>query len=109
LKTWLRLGDGGQRFAPLVGEGAGLYSPLTNALPPIPLLQPDLQPLNKPRSAQASWDYFYATNRLLDSRQKAVDQRRAEALGRVLPLADRHNAVKVNLLLFFITLTPRVE
>ena len=44
---------------------------------------------------QDSWDYFYATNRLLDSRQKAVDQRRAEALGRVLPLSGRHDAVKV--------------
>ena len=44
---------------------------------------------------QAAWDYFYATNRLLDARQRGIDRRRAEALTKVLPPTDRSDGVKV--------------
>jgi hypothetical protein len=46
--------------------------------------------------AQAHWDYFYQTNRVLDGKQQVLDAKRAEALRRFLPRRDSSAAVKID-------------
>ncbi|EKX42613.1 hypothetical protein GUITHDRAFT_111297 [Guillardia theta CCMP2712] len=46
--------------------------------------------------AQAGWDYFYETNRLLDARQEKLDHQRAEILEKFLPRKSRKSAIKVD-------------
>jgi len=48
------------------------------------------------KMAQAGWDYFYETNRLLDARQEKLDHQRAEILENFLPRNSRKTAVKVD-------------
>jgi hypothetical protein len=46
--------------------------------------------------AQAHWDYFYQTNRVLDGKQQALDAKRAQALRQFLPRSDATAAVKID-------------
>jgi len=46
--------------------------------------------------AQAHWDYFYQTNRVLDGKQQVLDAKRAEALRQYLPRGDSSAAVKID-------------
>ena len=47
-------------------------------------------------TAQKHWDYFYQTNRALDAKQRALDERRAQALRPFLPVGRGAEAVKVD-------------